>query len=529
MTVLRVLPSIRLSNDTAATNSPATQRVSIEDWAAEHGHHIVAWAEDLDVSGAVPIRERPGIGPWLAGGRLGEWDAICGHELDRLFRDMRDFVTFARDMKREHGKIIIDVSDGTDTSTQRGMQILEDRALAAERERTRMAERRTRTAQRIRADQRWNGGLLPFGYAAERAAKGWRLVPDKVYGPVLSGMAADLIGGKSLNAIAAGLNARKIPTATDITRLRYGRPARGVGWKPQSVRAVLAGRAVTGVTTYHGEVVRSSDGYPLLRAEPVVREADYLAMQQILVRPAGRRAGARQSRVLLHVAMCGLCGADLYGKANARNRYYQCPNSTPARGVKERCSAPLVRADVLESTVEQALLDSAGDVLMYEKIVTPANDVGAELARADEAIGALASQVTSGALTAGQFAQVAAGLITQRDHLAAVAAPERVTWRPAGKTFREHWADLHDRGTWLRGAGIRVFVQDGGNAEPRTWTDLRASLEAVGVRVEEPDGSTAVEPADDYIVVRELPGGRVVSVMLGELGELRRLAGDMAA
>jgi site-specific DNA recombinase len=174
MTMLRVLLSIRLSNDTAATNSPATQRAPSRTGRPGHGHRIVAWAEDLDVSGAVPIRERSGIGQWLDGERLGHWDTICGHELDRLFRDMRDFVTFARDMKRDHGKIIIDVSDGTNTSTQRGMQILEDRALAAERERTRMAERRTRAAQRIRAEQRWNGGLLPFGYAAERVAKGWR-------------------------------------------------------------------------------------------------------------------------------------------------------------------------------------------------------------------------------------------------------------------------------------------------------------------------------------------------------------------
>ena len=498
---MRLLASVRLSKETDATNSPATQRVSIEDWAAEHGHRIVAWAEDLDVSGAVPIRERPGIGPWLAGGRLGQWDAICGHELDRLFRDMRDFVTFARDMKRDHGKIIIDVSDGTDTLTLRGMQILEDRALAAERERTRMAERRTRAAQRIRAEQRWNGGLLPFGFAAERAAKGWRLVPDKVYGPILAGMAADLIGGKSLNGIAAGLNARKIPTATDITRLRRGRPAKGVGWKPPSVRAVLAGRAVTGVTTYKGEVVRGGDGYPLLRAEPIVSEADYLRMQQILARPAGRRAGARQSRVLLRVAACGLCGRDMYGKANARNRYYQCPGATPARGARPRCAARMIRADALEAAVEEALLEAAGDVAMREKKTTPASD---ELARADEAIGALAAQVTSGALTAAQYAQVAAGLITQRKRLAALAAPEIVEWVPTGQTFSEFWAGLEDKGTWLRGAGIKAFAGKG---------------EDDGLPVPDPHGK----------LVRLAGHGITVNVHLGDVAELRRLAADMAA
>jgi hypothetical protein len=49
------------------------------------------------------------------------------------------FVSFAQDMRDHHRKWVIDVSDGTHTSAQRGMQILDDHALAAERERIRMA------------------------------------------------------------------------------------------------------------------------------------------------------------------------------------------------------------------------------------------------------------------------------------------------------------------------------------------------------------------------------------------------------
>ena len=41
--------------------------------------------------------------------------------MDRLSRDMLDYLQFARDMAAL-GKIIIDVSDGTDTSTERGRQ-----------------------------------------------------------------------------------------------------------------------------------------------------------------------------------------------------------------------------------------------------------------------------------------------------------------------------------------------------------------------------------------------------------------------
>jgi DNA invertase Pin-like site-specific DNA recombinase len=125
---VELLAYVRLSRETDVTNSPATQRLDIQEWADDHRHNIVGWAEDLDVSGKIPIMERDGAGPWFDHEKISLWQAICGKEVDRLFRDMRDFVNTARDLRDKHRKWIIDVSDGTDTSTTRGMEILEDRA-----------------------------------------------------------------------------------------------------------------------------------------------------------------------------------------------------------------------------------------------------------------------------------------------------------------------------------------------------------------------------------------------------------------
>jgi site-specific DNA recombinase len=255
-----LLAYIRLSRDTDVSNSPATQRADIQDWADDHGHQIIAWASDLDVSGGVWITHREGIGPWFGPDQIVQWDAVCGKEVDRLFRDARDFFNTARDLRDNYRKWIIDVSDGTDTSTVRGMQILEDRAIAAERERVRMSERRTRAAKRIRAQGRWNGGLVPFGWIPkpflphEDADKPvWRLVHDPVYSLVLRRMVDDLLAGRSRNFITEWLNTEGIPTATDLAHERAAkRKPRGAGWKPQSVVAVLRSRAMTGVTTYRG-------------------------------------------------------------------------------------------------------------------------------------------------------------------------------------------------------------------------------------------------------------------------------------
>jgi hypothetical protein len=51
-------------------------------------------AEDLDVSGGLPIRERPKVGKLLSLEFLDEWDVLIIYKLDRGFRNHLDFVTF---------------------------------------------------------------------------------------------------------------------------------------------------------------------------------------------------------------------------------------------------------------------------------------------------------------------------------------------------------------------------------------------------------------------------------------------------
>ncbi|MGH3171412.1 MAG: hypothetical protein ACRDN0_36825, partial [Trebonia sp.] len=62
---MRLLAPRRLSRKTDESVSIETQTIGIDDWARANGHVIVKATEDLDVSGGVPIRERPEIGPWL--------------------------------------------------------------------------------------------------------------------------------------------------------------------------------------------------------------------------------------------------------------------------------------------------------------------------------------------------------------------------------------------------------------------------------------------------------------------------------
>ena len=154
---MRLLAPRRISRSTKASTSTQGQEVDTGDWAGLHGHTIVVATEDLSVSGGVPIRERPEIGPWLTPEHLADWDGIAFSKIDRGFRDHYDFITFVHDFCEPHGKIVISTGEGIDTSTDMGKFMLGMLVQFAEWELTRMKKRRSEAAVRLRNDARWNG------------------------------------------------------------------------------------------------------------------------------------------------------------------------------------------------------------------------------------------------------------------------------------------------------------------------------------------------------------------------------------
>ena len=92
----------RLSRKTDKTSSPQRQGDQDLQAAADAGGHIIAWADDWEVSGATDPMTRKGLGPWLRG-EMGPYDGIVAPTVaeqqptmplrecraDRLARDHR--------------------------------------------------------------------------------------------------------------------------------------------------------------------------------------------------------------------------------------------------------------------------------------------------------------------------------------------------------------------------------------------------------------------------------------------------------
>ena len=358
-----LLAPLRLSRFKDSSVNPAGQRARITEYAEDNDDHVIFVDVDMDVSGAAPIRERPGLGPYLSPDKLPGIDGFLADEMDRLSRDMLDYLQFARDMAAL-GKIIIDVSDGTDTSTDRGRQMLEDRILAAQRERERIAGRCRKAAERRSNVGRWLGGKPGFGYAprcechGERKCPvpehttGWRRVQDEEDAATAKWMVQQRIAGKGFAAIAAELNRAGIPSPRHGMS-RKGVPYRGI-WNATTVSKILTSPMLLGhVVVMKGEVGvkgmpgykkgqivatrRGKDGQPIMFTdEPLIDQATWDLLQDAI--KAGSRArGQAQSRHMLYrVLFCRTCSPKpfnpdtaviMYGSRRHSGRhsaYYTC-------------------------------------------------------------------------------------------------------------------------------------------------------------------------------------------------------------
>ena len=210
---LRAIVAKRLSHMTDATTHLVTEAETIDEYVKRKDIEVWAEAEDLDVSGGKPIRERPKIGKLLSLEFLDEWDVLILYKLDRGFRNHLDFVTFYHEYCERYGKKIISVGEeGLDMSTPMGRMFAGILVQFAEWELQTIGERRTRARTSLRREARYPGGRYPFGYEPYQDGAYWYLRPHPVYAKEVEQMALAVVSGKSARGIAHDLNERGIPT-----------------------------------------------------------------------------------------------------------------------------------------------------------------------------------------------------------------------------------------------------------------------------------------------------------------------------
>jgi site-specific DNA recombinase len=526
---LRAIVAKRLSRMTDATTHLVTEAESIEEYVKRKNIEVWAEAEDLDVSGGKPIRERPKVGKLLSLEFLDEWDVLIIYKLDRGFRNHLDFVTFYHEYCERYGKKIISVGEeGLDMSTPMGRMFAGILVQFAEWELQSIGDRRRQGQNVLRREARWGGGRYPFGYEPYQVGAYWYLRPHPVYAKEVERMALAVVSGKSARGVALDLNERGIPTGWGAQQEQQGKSPKKYFWTQAQVMRVLRSEQVRGYVMYYAPEnprtavrVVGADG-EFVRREPLIDDELWFKVQAALDASTRPKSGIRfGASLLLRVGFCGYCGGALHQVGDLRHgreyRYYRCENVYNKHNKAQQKCGKLgsVPRDVLNEAVAAKLLEVIGHYELTEKRLIEGDDHSATLKKLGTQIADLTTQhyVHNGV---SDFHKRMSELEAEHARVSALPREKpKVRKIATGKTFRQRWEEMDDeqRHAYLKSAGVHVLV-----VRKEDYTISMSS-------------SQGTQAADDLVldipmnVVAEAGAKFVVNIGLGTLREqLQRVA-----
>ena len=441
---MRVLGRIRLSRSRDESTSVKRQRELIEQWAETHGHTIVAWAEDTDVSGSVSPFDAPALGPFLTDEGKEEWDILVAWKLDRLARSS---ITLHRlfGWLMENDKQLVCINDNIDLSGWAGRMLAGIIAGLAEGELEAITERVTAGQKALREQGRFRGGIPPFGYRKVKKEGGTYLEFDEQEQKILRRMVDASLAGASMNEIAAHLNEDGVKTK------------RGKAWTATSVDIVLSSQAILGWVTHDGVPVLGPDGSPVTQGPPSITLDEYNRIQELKKSRSFTRTSPAENSPLRGVLECWECGSTMHfrrGTSQPTGAAYRCPSCKPT---------VLVNAILLEEMVAEQFLDELDQIEVLRK-KPAADNVDGQLTEAQGAYSQIASFLSTApdeATRAALFEQLT--LVGDRIKMleAQKNAPAGGQWESTGQTYGGLWRELDTEGRrrLMLSAGIRFRVQ----------------------------------------------------------------------
>ncbi|MEF9884564.1 recombinase family protein [Streptomyces sp. P9-A4] len=482
---LRYLACLRLSAESDGSTSIEWQRGVIRHHVSSpHLSGVLAGeAEDTDVSGSMSPFKRPKLGRWLTS-RADEFDVIVAAKMDRLTRRSMHFNELL-EWAQQNGKYIVCVEEGFDLSTPQGKMMARMTAVFAEAEWDTIQARILNGVQSRLENRSWLTGAPPTGYSIKAVEGGKRKVLeiDRDFHPYVEEVFRRVREGQSTHRIARDFNSRGVLTWGDHLRKVKGEETKGTQWQSTIINKFIRSSWLPGIYTYKGEAILGDDGeIVILPEEPLATMDEWTDLvDRIKSTPKAEGAESRNGAksLLSGVARCGECNSSvtsLMGSGHTRrdgtkvpgHRYYRCSKKFKGGA----CSTGLyVRADVLDTWVDQEILGSVGTWDMYERA-----GVGPSQARELRSAKARLEKLETDFL-AGEYDGQGQEESYRRMHksLSAKVAlldrqeAERVNpaIKSTGKKYGKVWQskDREDRREFLRTYGVKLWAWGKGAEE----------------------------------------------------------------
>jgi site-specific DNA recombinase len=447
----RFLARIRLSVKTDESTSVERQREVITGWAGLHGHTIVGWAEDIDVSGKLSPFDAPQLGDWLKN-RHPEFDGIVAWKLDRLARNMfglNDLFQWAR----ANDKTVVSITESLDLSTTVGVMVAQFLAGVAQMELEAIQARCVSSQAYLRTVGRWAGGTVPYGYRSVKTGNGYRLDIDPATAPVMLRIVDTMLNGGTLAGTCAQLQAENIPA-----------PRGGQQWSPSALRGILISPVLRGYRVHKRQVVLGDDGQPVVIGPELIDAETFQRLQATLAANATGKGRKSNASPLSGLLACNECELPLshdtrLGRGKYR-RYYRGHKNCDHVGSS-------IRAERLEHAAEMVLLLLFGEREITRRQWVPGNDNATALADAIRRATALGQRL--GKTTSATMANVLQGQLDAVEaELARLESLPQTEghWEQVGTG--QYWdmawigADADERRGMLREAGLSFLVGENG-------------------------------------------------------------------
>lgn len=336
-------------------------REYIERHAAMGWRHVLSYS-DFGLSGS--NTERPELQRLLSDARAGLFDCVVVYKIDRLARNMRDFLNMLSELS-EHGVELASVTESFDSTTPMGQLTMNMMGLLAEYERSMLQQRCREWAHGAQLRGLYLGPGAPFGYRKVRH----RLVPNSELRPWVERVFRRYVAGDSLQSLADMLNEHGLQHAL-AGRGKFG------SWCREHVRYLLRNPVYAGCIRCGEELVEGAHealvSRELWAAAQRRREEEWSKMH--------RRLERREPRLpfpLQGLLVCGLCGSRMVPVQNRSKRsvlrYYACGRRL--RRGRTACECPRLRADCVERCVQQ--LTDALPPVQRARLTPPGEPIGA--------------------------------------------------------------------------------------------------------------------------------------------------------
>ena len=387
-------------------DSLINQEDSISNYARDRGKEFRIY-KDAGIS--AKDKERPAFQQMLADIRQGMVGTVVVTKLDRITRSLKDLI-FLKDYFEEHEVSFISITQNLDTSTPMGRFSFYILGLVAELEREMTAERVADDMRSRARRQKWNGGIIPYGFTAQiRYYRDWlkRLAKEQINGKCdrpLKEILQMLEQDPKARQDALGFASRMMPESKVLAidpqeaetvkaifqlylkhksfrgavhalnssgiKTREGRP-----WASTSVRRILQNPIYYGALTYNKRKSFGKTSRPRPKEEhivvegafdPIIPKDQFLEVQQIIENQKRIPPSSKGSQYLLTGLLeCQLCGAKMYGysydprKEGKTYQYYRC-NGHISKG-SAVCPGNSIDAKVIEGIILEELRSLSTD------------------------------------------------------------------------------------------------------------------------------------------------------------------------